>query len=78
MKRIIGITLIAIIAVTVGWNFSQNQNKVELSELALANVEALANNEDDGVSRPCPESGGTCIVEVGSTVMIQSGHQKKK
>lgn len=45
MKKIIGIALIAVAAITAGWNFSQNQKEVELSDLALANVEALAQNE---------------------------------
>lgn len=45
MKKIIGIALIAIVAITAGWNFSQTQNEVELSDLALANVEALASAE---------------------------------
>lgn len=35
-------------AVTGIWNFSQTQNEVELSDLALANVEALANGESGG------------------------------
>ena len=39
MKKFIGIVLIAI---TAGWNFSQSEKKMELSDLALANVEALA------------------------------------
>ncbi|WP_293716711.1 NVEALA domain-containing protein [uncultured Parabacteroides sp.] len=45
MKKLFGIIIIAAIAVTAGWNFSQSQNEVELSDLALANVEALARRE---------------------------------
>ncbi|WP_347396296.1 NVEALA domain-containing protein [Parabacteroides leei] len=48
MKKIMSITLITIVALTAGWNFSQNQNEVELSDLALADVEALANEEGGG------------------------------
>lgn len=44
MKKVFGI--IAITA-TAAWNFSQNQNEVELSDLALANMEALARGEAD-------------------------------
>lgn len=47
MKRIIGIILIVVAAATGVWNFSQTQNEMELSDLALANVEALANPEDN-------------------------------
>ena len=45
MKKFIGIALIAVAALTAGWNFSQSQNEVELTDLALANVEALARGE---------------------------------
>lgn len=41
-KKIFGIALMAAIAVTAGWNISQNENEVKLSDLALNNVEALA------------------------------------
>lgn len=44
MKKIIGIAMIALM---IGWNFSMKQNEVELSDLALANVEALA--QDEGI-----------------------------
>lgn len=44
-KKIFGVTLIAAMAVTAGWSFNQSKNEVELSDWALANVEALANNE---------------------------------
>lgn len=44
-KKIFGAALIATMAVATGWNFNQSKNKVELSELALANVEALAQGE---------------------------------
>lgn len=46
MKKYLSIVAIAAVA-AAGWNFSQSQNEVELSELALANVEALANPEDN-------------------------------
>ena len=45
-KKIFGIALIAIMALAAGWNFTQSKNEVKLSELALANVEALAQGED--------------------------------
>ena len=44
-KKIFGIALIAAMAVAAGWNFNQSKKEVELSDLALANIEALANNE---------------------------------
>lgn len=45
MKKLI-LSVVAIATVTIaGRNYQQNQNKVEMSDLALANVEALANGE---------------------------------
>ena len=46
-KKIFGAALIAAMAITAGWNFNQSKNEIELSNLALANVEALANTEDN-------------------------------
>ena len=52
--KIFGAVLFTAIALAAGWNYSQSQNKVELSDLALANVEALAEEE-------CTTSvGGSC------------------
>ena len=45
MKKLFGIMALAAIAATAGWNYSQSQDDVELSDLALANVEALASAE---------------------------------
>ncbi|MBC8602202.1 hypothetical protein H8784_10800 [Parabacteroides acidifaciens] len=44
-KKIIGVIAFAAIAVAAGWNYQQNKQEVELSDLALANVEALARDE---------------------------------
>lgn len=45
-RKIFGAALIAAMAIIAGWSFNQSKNKMELSVLALANVEALANNEN--------------------------------
>ena len=49
--------LFTAIALAAGWNFSLSQNEVELSDLALANVEALARRESDTdkVAQECSE-----------------------
>ena len=44
-KKIFGVALIATMAVTAGWNFNQSKNEAVLSDLTLANVEALAQGE---------------------------------
>lgn len=41
------VATIAIVGIA-SWNFQQNQQEVELSDLALANVEALAQFEGGG------------------------------
>ena len=41
-KRILGAALLVAIAVAAGWNYNQSRNEVPLSDLALANAEALA------------------------------------
>ena len=39
-------SLVAISAISLGvWSYSENQNNVEFSDLALENIEALANRE---------------------------------
>ena len=47
-KKIFGAALISAMAVAAGWNFNQSKNETQLSDLALANVEALANGESGG------------------------------
>lgn len=46
-NKLIGVAVVAAMALTAGWNYNQNQNEVEMSDLALANVEALADSETD-------------------------------
>lgn len=50
-KKILGVALIATIAVAAGWNFNQRENETQVSKLALVNVEALAS---------CEKLIGTC------------------
>ncbi|MBQ8529987.1 MAG: NVEALA domain-containing protein [Parabacteroides sp.] len=58
-KRILSvITFVAVVAVA-GWNY--NQNTIELSELTLNNVEALASGEGDGMT-DCPNG---CLTPAG-------------
>lgn len=51
-KKIFGVALIAAMAVAASWNFNQSKNETKLSDLAMANVEALA-NEDWGGGKYC-------------------------
>lgn len=44
-KNILGIAILAIVALATGWNISQNNNKIQISDLALDNIDALASCE---------------------------------
>ena len=44
-KKIMGAIAFVAIAVAAGWNVQQNNNKVEMSDLTLENIEALASGE---------------------------------
>lgn len=44
-KKIISLAAVAIVAVAAVVGVSKNANEVEFSDLALANIEALANGE---------------------------------
>lgn len=59
-KKIFGVALIAAMAVAAGWNFNQSKNEVELSDLALANVEALASNEGSYICRTNIDYSAIC------------------
>ena len=63
-KKIFGvIAFAAIAAAAAGWNYQQNEQVVELSDLALENVEALARGEsanhrcDDFTTMTCLSNG---------------------
>ena len=49
-KNILKVTLVAAIALFAGYNVYSSQKTVEMSDLALANVEALAQDENSGSS----------------------------
>ena len=40
--KILGVIAFVAIAAAAGWNYQQNTNEVQLSDLALENAEALA------------------------------------
>ena len=68
IKKIAAMAMIVAVAVTAGWNFYQNMQEVEMNELALANVEALANEESGGLSITCYSSnnGSSFLCKCGS------------
>lgn len=60
-KKFFGVIAFVAIAAVAGWNYQQNTNEVELSDLALANVEALASGEGGSVTCD-PDPGDICMV----------------
>ncbi len=52
-KKILGIAVMVVVALTVGWNINQSENDIKLSDLALDNVEALASGEGGGGGSDC-------------------------
>ena len=61
--KILGVIAFVVIAAAAGWNYQQNTNEVQLSDLALENAEALARGEsgtdycDDFTTMRCMTSG---------------------
>jgi uncharacterized Rmd1/YagE family protein len=60
---VISIVFVVAVAVVAAWNFSQNQDEAALSDLALENVEALADGESG--------NGSICY----NTITTQTGIQ---
>jgi len=62
-KKIFAILIVAVVAVFAGYNVYQSQKGGMMSDLMLANVEALANNTENGgevsctASTPCGSGG---------------------
>lgn len=82
MKKIISLAAIAIVAVAAAVGVSKNANEVELSDLALANVEALARgegNHEDCATYCSKDERYTCfILYPGSDGITCSEHRKKQ
>lgn len=61
--KILGVIAFVAIAAAAGWNYQQNTNEVQLSDLALENAEALARGEsgtdycDDFTTMRCMTNG---------------------
>ena len=58
-KKIFGIIIIAVVAIVAGLNYQQGKTDVKLSDLALANVEALADGEVI-IGVPCAQVCQNC------------------
>ena len=61
-KRILKIVFASAFVLVAGYSVYASQQNAEMSDLALANVEALAQYESDGDTY-CPKPGYMCIIK---------------
>jgi predicted negative regulator of RcsB-dependent stress response len=68
-KKILCLVTVVAIAMTTGWNVMQSRNETVLSNVALANMEALADeNASDHCSTYCEEWPLTyCVLETSTS-----------
>ena len=66
-KNILKATIVAAFALIAGMNVYNAQQSDVMSDLALANVEALAGGESGGV-HCCPDPGDSCTLSSGDVL----------
>ena len=72
-KILLGIVTVLVIAVVAGININFNSQKSDLSVVALANVEALAQTESDsGFKGYCEEKVNSCFFSCPSCGVLSS------
>ena len=59
-KKIFSVVAAVAVVAAAGWSYQQSKQYDGMSELALANVEALATGESDIPSIPCEAGGPSC------------------
>lgn len=78
-KNILKATLVAAFALFAGYNVYTSQKSDVMSDLTLANVEALAYGEDGGAtitcSRSCSDGVGRCWIRSNSGYCAFTGYQ---
>lgn len=67
MKKMIKIAFVAAFVAIAGYGVYTNQKSETLSDLTLANVEALAGGESGGV-HCCPDPGDSCTLSSGDVL----------
>lgn len=74
-KSILKMVAAAMVVTVAGYGVYQNQiGKIEMSEMALANVEALARGELPGVTVTCGIKGGACWIISGDCYIDWFNH----
>lgn len=59
MKKVLLTVAVVATAAIAGWNYQQNQQSIELSDLAMENINALATPEV-GIGVPCAQVCTNC------------------
>ena len=64
-KKIFAALIVAVVATFAGYNIYQSQRaEMSISDLAMANVEALARNEISNCDNGCWDNGSGCLCGV--------------
>ena len=63
-KKILKLVFASAFALVAGYSVYASQQKVEMADLAMANVEALAGGES-GTVKCCPDPGDECKLSSG-------------
>ena len=72
-KKIRAVMMVAAVALIAGVNVYHSQRTTEMSDMALANVEALANNENDLCPNGCYDNGDGCYCNVWFETLREAG-----
>lgn len=73
-KNILKVTLVVAIAIVCGTSFLNSQKSETLSDIALANVEALADYAYTSLHK-CGESGLYCSLHLNGNLVYESHSQ---
>lgn len=74
-KNILKLAFASAFAFVAGYGVYASQQEVEMSDLALANVEALAqDNESGGVEIVCGRYSGPCWMKTGMLCFVGEAH----
>lgn len=74
-KNILKIVFASSSALVAGYSVYASQQEVEISDLAMANVEALAqDNESGGVEIICGRNSGPCWMKTGMLCFDGEAH----
>ena len=70
-KKISAVSMFAVVALVAGINVYHSQRSVDISDVALANVEALADGEDASWVMECVSHG--CIIDFSWDCFFSGG-----